>query len=167
MAQPQGLTLTAGRYTITVAGVALGVLESNGSTDPTIEIIPLGEEVTQTDLAGDAVLDILGRGSNAFFQCICKEAKTGSMGAVWPFGAWGRMVPTGTYWGTTYGASLVLTAVAGTTAAANPATVTATYAVPTPNNATRLLYGPTLRKVPIRFQLLPYTSTNDVHFTIT
>jgi hypothetical protein len=167
MPQPQGLTLVAGRYTITYAATAIGVLESNGSTDPAIEMIPLAEPVNGTDLAGDADLDVLGRGSNAFLQVICKEYKAGSIAAAWPFGTWGRMVTTGVYWGANYAGAIVLTAVAGTTAATAPATITATYSVLAPNNPIRLLYGPTLRKIPIRWQLLPYTSGNDVHFTQT
>lgn len=164
MSQPQGLTLVAGRYTVTFNSVSLGVLESNGSSDPAIEMIPLAEAVNGTDGWGDADIDFISRGSNAFCQVICKEYKAGSIGAAWPFGGWGYFLTAGLTMGNSYAKVLVLTAVAGTTAASAPASVTANYCLPAPNNPTRLLYGPTLRKVPIRFQLLPYAATGDKHF---
>lgn len=167
MAQPLGLTLVAGRYTVTFNATSVGLLESNGSTDPAIEAIPLAEAVNQTDGWGDADIDFVSRGSNAFAQFICKEYKAGSIGAAWPFGTWGSFLTAGLMMGDSYAKALVFTAVAGTTAAAAPASVTATYALPAPNNPTRLLMGPTLRKVPIRFVLLPYTSSGDKHFALT
>jgi len=167
MAQPQGLTLIAGRYTVTWNAVALGVLESNGSTDPALELSYLSEPVNQTDLWGDADLDHLIRGSQAFCQLICKEYKTGSIGAAWPFGTPAIAAPVGVYMGANYAQALVLTAISGTTASASPATVTATYACLAPNTPLHLLYGPTLRKVPIRWQLLPYTSSGDRHWSQT
>lgn len=167
MAQPQGLTLIAGRYTITWNAVAIGVLESNGSTDPAIEMIPLAEAINQTDGWGDADIDYISRGSNAFAQVICKEYKAGSIGAAWPYGAWGSFLTAGLTMGNSYAKVLVLTAISGTTAAAAPASVTATWALPAPNNPIRILKGPTLRKVPIRWVLLPYDSSGDKHFTLT
>lgn len=169
MAQPQGLTLVAGRYTVTWNSVALGILESNGSSDPAIEMIPLAEAVNGTDGWGDADIDFIARGSNAFCQVMCKEYKAGSYGAAWPYGTavWGGFLTAGLMMGNTYAKALVLTAVSGMTASTAPASITANYALPAPNNPVRLLYGPTLRKVPIRWQLLPYTSTNDLHFVQT
>ena len=164
MAQPQGLTLVAGRYSVTFNSVALGYLESNGSSDPSVEMIPLAEAVNQTDGWGDATIDYVSRGSDAFAQLICKEYKAGSIGAAWPYGTWGVFLTSGLMMGDTYAKPLVLTAIAGTTASSAPASITATYALPAPNNPIRLLYGPTLRKVPIRFVLLPYDSSGYKHF---
>jgi len=51
---------------------------------------------------------------------------------------------------------LTLTAVAGTTAAATPATFLANKAIIAPNYAIRRALASKLRKVPMRLQLLPY-----------
>lgn len=167
MAQPQGLTLIAGRYTVTFNAVALGVLKSDGSSDPQIELIPLSQPVNGTDGWGDADIDHIARGSNCFLSLICMEYKAGSYGAAWPYGNVGSFLPAGYTMGHSHAKALVMTAIAGPTAAAAPATITATYALPAPGTPIRLLYGPTLRNVPIRFQFLPYTSGTDVHFTQT
>ncbi len=164
MAQPQGLTLVAGRYTITWNSVALGVLQSDGSSDPQIELTPLAMAINGTDGWGDADIDFISRGTNAFAQITCMEYKTGSIAAAWPFGTWGAFGTAGLLYGDSWAKPLVMTAIAGTTAAAAPASITATYAILAPNNPIRKLYGPVLRRIPIRFVLLPYAATGDRHF---
>src|SRR5437660_1779663 len=51
--------------------------------------------------------------------------------------------------------ALVLTAITGTTASASPATLTAAKTILLPGFTPRLSYGPTLRKIPLRFRLFP------------
>lgn len=169
MAQPQGLTLIAGRYTITFNSIAIGVLQSDGSSDPRIDLIPHSQPIKGTDGWGDGTIDHISRGSDAFLSLVCMEYKAGSYGAAWPWGAAvGYFLPAGYTMGNTHAKALVMTAIAGPTAATAPATITATYALPTPETTIALMYGPTLRKIPIQFQFLPYSSSgSDVHFTQT
>jgi hypothetical protein len=61
--------------------------------------------------------------------------------------------------------ALVLTAIAGTPAASSPATLTASQAILAANFPWKLLFGPTLRKFPLRMDLLPYTATGVVWYT--
>jgi hypothetical protein len=60
--------------------------------------------------------------------------------------------------------ALVFTAVAGTSAAASPATQTLSKTVLMPGFSSRLVYGPTLRKVPLRFRVYPYDSGGNAIF---
>lgn len=94
----------------------------------------------------------------------CEEYRSGPISSFWPYHA--------TLWrlGTigvllyTLAQSLVLTAVSGTSASASPATFTAAKTILLPSFATRLVYGPTLRTVPLRFRLYPYDSAGAVIF---
>lgn len=62
---------------------------------------------------------------------------------------------------------MVLTATPNTPAAAAPASLTATASILAPNFDARLLFDSRLREVPVRLQLLPFSSTGIRWFTIT
>src|SRR5262249_60888522 len=101
----------------------------------------------------------------------CVEYKTGSLTAFGPFGVLGTITlsssPIGQLW-SSISQAMVLTATAGTPAAGSPATITVAKAFLAPNFNPRLLFGPTLRKVPVRQVCLPQiVSSNLVHFTLT
>lgn len=150
-------TLIAGQYTCTYSGTAMGIMEGDSGV-PTIENTNHGEPVNNTDAYGKSTIDGIYQGGDYFAQFMCMEYKAGSIAAFWPFGALGVMgVIARLYYD--MAAALVLTAVAGTPAATSPATLTATKSILAMGFNGRLLFGPTLRKVPIRLQLLPFTSS--------
>jgi hypothetical protein len=160
-------TFIAGEYTVTFGGVALGIQEGDAGL-PSLEHSMAAEPIANTSSFGKTTLDGVFTGGNYFMGMTCLEYRAGPITAFWPYHATlGRIGTIGTL---LYGMSvaLVLTATAGTPAAASPATLTASRAFLQPGFTSRIMFGPTLRKVPLRFQLLPYLSTgNPVVFTTT
>jgi len=149
-----GETLICGQYTVTWNSNALGVMLGDSGL-PTIENSNKGEPVANTDAYGKTTIDAIYQGGDYFASMTCLEYKANTIAAWWPFGSLGVMGTIGRLY---YNLSqpLVLTAVAGTPAASSPATLTASKAILAPGFSSRLLFGPTLRNVPLRFQLLPY-----------
>jgi hypothetical protein len=158
-------TLIAGQYTVTYNGTSCGIMEGDAGV-PTIEATNHAEPVNNTDAYGKSMIDAIYQGGDHFASFQCMEYKAGSIAAFWPFGALGVMgVIARLYYDMS--SALVLTAVAGTPAANSPATLTASKSIIAPGFNGRLLYGPTLRKVPIRLALLPFSSTGNKWFTST
>ena len=158
------MTFIAGPYTVTYGGSSLGIVEDA----PALEVVSSYDPITGDNL-GDALQDGVYRGGNCFVDLVLQEYDAaGALAAFWPWnGTLGRVGQPGVLL-SSFSASLVFTAVAGTTASANPATLTSTNAVLAPGFPVRLLFGSRLRNVPIRFQLLPYDSGgNNVWFTTT
>lgn len=156
-----GETLICGEYTATYNSVALGIFEGDAGL-PTLQQQSKAEPVANTSKYGKSTIDAIGQGADWFLQFVCLEYKAGPLAAFWPFNATrGRMGVIGRLY---YDLSLpiVLTAIAGTPAAATPATLTATRAILAPGYNTQLVFGPTLRKVPIRLQLLPYDAGGSI-----
>lgn len=123
---------------------------------PTIEHSSKAEPIANTDAYGKTTIDAIYQGADYFASMTCLEYKAGSTAAWWPFSATkGVMGVIGRLY-YTMSLPLVLTAVAGTPAATSPATLTATRAILAPGFGTRILFGPTVRNVPLRFQLFPY-----------
>jgi len=147
-------TILAGQYTVTYGGVAMGIMEGDGGV-PTIEHSPHGEPVNNTDRWGKSMITAIYQGGDWFATYVCMEYKAGPISAFWPFGSMGAMGIIGRHW-YDLAAALVLTSIAGTPAASSPASLTASKAILPPGYNTRLLYGPTVRKVPIRQILFPY-----------
>lgn len=160
-------SLISGPFTATYASVALGVFEGDSGL-PTIERVDSAEDVGNTSAYGKAVIDSIFQGSNFTCQFTCLEYKSGPLSAFAPYHAtFGAMGTVGVLL-YSLAAALVLTAVSGTSASATPATLTASKAILLPGFAARLVYGPTLRKVPLRLRLFPYLVTSVVsHFTQT
>ncbi|MDE2097165.1 MAG: hypothetical protein KGL39_07955 [Patescibacteria group bacterium] len=153
-----GEELIDGQYTVTWNSSAAGIMEGDAGV-PTIEQVNYGEAVNNTDAYGKTTIDSIFQGADWFAQFTCLEAPKG-LALFWPFGTFGTMGVIGRlYYG--MAESLILAAIAGTPASSSPASVTATKAILAPGFNTRLLYGPTLRKTPIRMILLP-TSTGWV-----
>lgn len=154
-------TIIAGPYTVTWNGVALGVLEGDQGL-PTNEANVEGEDVGNTSAYGKSVIDTIYQGANWMASMTCMEYRAGSVAAFWPLNAiLGRMGVMGRRM-YDISAPLIYTAIAGTSAAASPATLTASKAILTVRSAGRLVYGPTVRRVPLRFRLYPYTSGGNV-----
>lgn len=156
-------TLIAGAYTATFNSVALGVFEGDSGV-PTLEHTMASEPVGNTSAYGKTVIDEIFQGANLFIAMTCIEYKAGPLAAFWPYHATlGRM---GTIGRLLYDLSsaLVLTSTAGTPAATSPATLTASKAILAPGFTPRIVFGPTLRKVPLRFRCFPYDSAGATIF---
>lgn len=159
--------IASGRYTVTWNSVSLGIMEGDAGV-PTIEVQTHHELINSTDAYGKSTIGAIYQGQDVYAQMTTIEWIAGVRAAFWPYastvgeiGVIGREL-------TDLGAALVLTAIASTPAASvGYATITATEAFLAPNYNFKILFGPTLRKVPLRFQLLPYTSTQDKWFVTT
>lgn len=157
------MSFIAGQYTVTYNGVTIGQLESG------INIIQQSiVEPIRGDNMGESDQDWTYQGGNVYAELQSLEYNaSGVAAAFWPYGAIGVVGIVGRL-GQDLAKSLILTALAGTPAASTPATITASKAILRPGQDLRLLFSPKLRKVPLVFQLLPYTSGgNNVWFTTT
>lgn len=155
MATPGNEVLIAGQYTLTYNGVAVGMTEGDAGS-PTIEQTVHSEPVNNSSTYGKSRIEDFYLGADWFASFTCLEYRAGSIACFWPFGAMGVMgIISRAMSG--LAAALVLTAVTGTPAqvAASYNTVTAPLAILAPGFNARLLFGPTLRKVPIRQVLYP------------
>ncbi len=172
-------TMVAGRYAATYATVDTGITREGYELTLDSEM----EDIGETDAWGQSVIDGVWRGGNCFLQFVSIAYKAGSLAAFWPYGgaanaagAIGILVddtvsapnklPIGTL-ASSVAKALVLTAAAGTPAAAAPATLTATYALLAKNNNGRILFNSKLRDVPVRLRLYPYTVSSVTKFFAT
>lgn len=155
-----GESLICGQYTLTWNSTALGMMQGDAGL-PTIEQSGKSEPIGNSDSYGKSTIDGIYQGADWFASMTCMEYKAATIAAWWPYSTLGRM---GTIGRLLYDMSLplVMTSIAGTPAATSPATLTATRTILAPGFGTRLLFGPTLRTVPLRFQLLPYYVTGSV-----
>lgn len=121
--------------------------------------------INESDAYGQACIDWIYRGGNAFLQFTSRAYKAGVITPFWPWGAMGVMATTAAPVGRLASAvagAMVITAAANTPAAAAPATLTGAKAILAPNFDGRLLYDSRLRDVPVRMQLLPSDSSGTV-----
>lgn len=155
-----GETIIAGQYTCTWNSVALGIMEGDAGL-PTLSHQTKAEQLANSDRYGKSTLDSIYQGADWFAQFTCMEYRAGSIAAWWPFGTLGLMgVISRLYFALAQ--PLVLTAIAGTPAAASPATLTASKSILAQGFNTQVLFGPTLRKLPIRLQLYPVDTGGGV-----
>lgn len=155
-----GEVLIAGEYTVTWNSVSVGMLEGDAGL-PTIEQTTKAEAVDNTSTYGKSTIDAIKQGADWFASFTCLEYKAGSIAAFWPFGTPGLMgIISLLYFN--LAAPLILTVVAGTPAVGAPNSLTASKAILAPGFNSRLLFGPTLRKVPIRQILLPFNTGGGV-----
>jgi hypothetical protein len=160
--------LVSGAYTGTLSGVALGVFEGDAGL-PALEHTRVAEDVGNTSFWAKSVIDSIEQGGNIFISFTCIEwGKAAVRTAFWPYNATlGRMPTVGVLLFDS-AVPLVLTAVAGTPAATQPATLTASKVALMPGFTPRIMFGPTLRRVPLRFRCFPFSSGgNNVWFTVT
>lgn len=159
MANPVGLTLVSGQYTCTWSGTAFGIFEGDASV-PTLEITTFGEKIANTDAFGKTPVDLIYQGMQGRWQATAMEYKSGNIAIITPWsGTMGKIGVIGVL-ATGAAAALVMTALSGTPAAAAPASVTASYAILSPQFPIKLLYGPTLRKIPMMMDLYPYVASS-------
>lgn len=172
------ISAVAGPYTSTfdppgaTAAATLGIMEQGYE----LSIRRLADPIEQTDAYGKTPLDAVYQGMSCKLSGVGLEyAQASLLAALFPqhateFTSGANKLRLGqpgildsSRWGT-----LVLTAVAGTSAAAAPATLTATgNTILSPNFDVKWLMGPVHRKIPWEFQLFPYTSTDVVFFVTT
>jgi hypothetical protein len=149
-----GEVLIVGPYTATWNGVALGLFQGEGGL-PTITSVGKAKGIASTNLYGLTTIDSIHLGRDMFFDAILMEYLKG-VAALWPFDDWmGLGLPVGTL-KRALSQPLVLTAVAGTPAAASPATLTMSKAILADDHQGKIIYGPEVRTVPLRMQLFPY-----------
>jgi len=160
------MTFIAGPYTMTYNSLSLGIIEDAIR----LEITP-SEDGIQGDNLGDTIQDGVYRGGNCYIDIVMQEYN--AAGALAAFAPWhatfGNIGQVGIL-KSSLAQTLVLTAVAGTGAATNIATLTSTKAVLAPNFPVSMLLGSRLRNVPLRLQLLPYNAGSPaapVFFTTT
>jgi hypothetical protein len=167
------MTFIAGPYTATYnpalgggAPVSLGISEDGFELESTYYA-----DLIRGDNLGESIQDGVYRGKDCYLSCVLEEVNLDGVNRVFnPFidcdaisdlselGQVGRLL-------TNLAGSLVLTAVAGTTAATVPATLTASKAIIAPGFPIRQVLATRHRKMPLRFLLLPYTDGSDVvHF---
>lgn len=122
--------------------------------------------INRSDQYADTLLDIIVAGCDWHLQADAMEYKTGPTNALGQIATLGQLGVIGRL-GSDIAQSLVLTATAGTPAAATPGTLTATKAVLAENFNSRLIFSSELRKVPLRWTLLPYDSSGIKFWTST
>lgn len=151
----------AGPFTATFAGAALGETENDSIR---VRWSFHWEPVTG-DSMGDSVQDLVYRGASAHADMVLEQFDAaGVQNAFWPYvtgvgltdwGAHGQVGRIHLTSGSELAQALVLTAVAGTPAAGDPATLTAARAILAPGFEVHMIFQPRLRKVPLSFLFLP------------
>jgi hypothetical protein len=157
-------TFIDGAYTATLNAVALGITDEGYM----LQWEPHHELINKSDVYGDALLDLIYRGTDWYFQSEFMEYKAGPLNASYPWGALGVQGIIGRL-GSDVGTSLVLTSTTGTPAVATPATLTATKTILAPNSNPMAQFTSRLRTLPVRLVLLPVDTGAGVikSFTIT
>lgn len=155
------MSFIAGPYTATWDGDALGITEDGFSWSP----VPFHEKI-RGDNMGDTTQDTVYRGLGMTIEFTLEEYdKAGVEDLLWPYHATlGNHGQAGVL-GSALAKALVLTAVAGTTAATVPASMTFPYTIIDPDFASQIRLRAGLRKVPIR--LIAFPNANSVFFTQT
>lgn len=132
-----------------------------------MQVEPKEQMINRSDAFGDMMIDTIYRGADWGMQAQAMEAwLTGVLDAAYPFAALGVVGLIGRL-GSNIATALVLTATAGTPAAASPASLTATKAKLAPNSQPRFSFNSELREVPFRMVFYPYDAGSGVirHFS--
>lgn len=161
----------AGAYVGTYNAIALGMMNDDGFI---IGYTPVGQDLNDTDQFGGTLIEGVYRGGNFRVRSRTKEWNTGMQGAFQVYGKVSAGVAPSFALGIVgrkYSAiaqALLLTATAGTPAAAAPATLTVTQALLAPNTNLDIGFTSKIREVPLEWICLPYTVSSDtVPFTTT
>jgi len=146
----------AGHFTATYDGTTLGITDSGYTLEWQFSMEPI-----TGDKYGDTVIDGIYRGGNCFLSAVFNQAELAEIkNAAW---AWASEVEgalgTVGLLATGLAKALVLTDVDGLPSAGSPATLTASNAILAPGFNVSKLFGTSLRRVPLRFQLLPFGVT--------
>jgi hypothetical protein len=152
-----GEVLISGQYLVTYSGLAVGIFKGEAGL-PTVMQQNFGKPVKPTDAYGDSTLDVIHGGADHFFIGTFEEWKSAVFSALYPFGTMGQMGVIGRRY-YDMASALTLTAVTGTPAqvAVAPATFSAPKAILAPGHQAQWQFGPVLREVQLKLQLLPAT----------
>jgi hypothetical protein len=156
------MTFIAGGYTATYDAVTIGQIEA-GVTMTWLK----NKQVITGDNAARSAQDGVYQGIELFVDFVLMEHDLlKAMLAYAPYGAgvWGTQGVVGRV-DSQVVSQLILTAVAGTTAASSPASVTMPFAIVAEDFPVRVKIGPQLRNVPMRMRVYP--SAAGVYFTTT
>jgi hypothetical protein len=127
----------------------------------------VAKQLITSDSYGDSVIDGVFRGGQVFLTMVGIEYSAAIAG-MWPYGTFGVMGQVGRLdFGSSIAQQAVLTAVAGTTAATVPATLTAAQTAPDENMNAELQFAARGRYVPITLRCYPYSSTGIRWFSTT
>lgn len=153
-------TFIGGRYSCTWNAADVGITEDGY----TLTLVTESEDIRQSDVGGRTLLDFFYLGTNTSIVFNGLEYKSASVAVLQP---WATLGAIGTIArlavGSSIAAQMVLTSTAGTPAASAPTSLTATRTILAPQHQGALRFSSTLRKVPIRLELLP--SDSMVAFT--
>jgi hypothetical protein len=154
------------------SAVSMGILSDDGfSLRWVIHKQKIGPD--GTDRFGLARLENVIRGGDWNLIFRCREYASGNLNVAWPYGRVSLTLSPGgnanfapvmaqagcTDDGSGFTGSLVLTAIAGTPAALNPATLTAAKVVNADANQGDMMFTSKAREVPVNLELLPYSQT--------
>jgi hypothetical protein len=161
----------SGAYTCTFA-FAGGSALSIGQTEDSFELeFSLNGDPIRGDNLGDSIQSFINRGGDCFLSTVLIDWDTALASRIF----WHPSATLGTFdagyigsvaskqlsEGAASTGILVLTRVL-TVTHSTPATLTANYAMLAPGFPIRTLFGPRLRRVPIRLQLLPFPTNVSV-----
>lgn len=121
-----------------------------------------GEDVANTNLFGDTVIDSIYRGGQCFLTATIKEWKPYVRDILWPYAVeFGDVGTIGKLLSDMAG-KIVLTPLAGTPAYANDGKII-TYgkAILSPQHNTEIMYGPVQRDVALVFRCFPYYTSGE------
>jgi len=159
-----------GVYTATWNGVSIGDTTVDGFK---LIYSVLEKKLSPTQTYGDTYIDGIFRGGNCRISFTLAEWVAGGKALLWPHTGGSGFDGTFTTVGkriSGFSSALVLTAAAGTPAAAagGPATLTSAYAKLASDTDIDLLLGPDNRDIPIVMDLLPYNDgTYNRWFSVT
>lgn len=145
--------ILAGAYTVTYDGTSIGIFVGEDGF-PVITQKELSKPIGPTSRYGRSKADSVQLGLDFVWAAVLLEAGKG-MPALTPYAAFGVQPLVGTL-KYSYAKALVMTAVAGTPAAATPATLTASKAILADGHEGKLMYGPDVRQLALALDLLPY-----------
>lgn len=146
-------TFVAGAYAGTYSATAMGLTREGFR----LRFNPHKRLIDKSDQYGDTVLDAVYRGMSVFLTLQAIEYKAGVTGPAWPYAALGVMGTVGRL-DSNIAAAVVLTAVAGTPAAAAPATWTGSKCILGDNNNVEWVMDSSNRETPIGFRVYAYDS---------
>ncbi len=146
--------LIAGPYTVTWNSTSVGIFLGDENV-PSIIVRNLEEPIANSDKYGKTKIDGIHMGQMWIFQGVLMEYSKGTP-VVDPFGTFGSALGVIGVLRWTLAKALVLTAVSGTSAAATPATLTSNKTIQSADFDAKVTFGPQLRVVPIRLDMLPY-----------
>lgn len=162
----------AGGYTVTYNALSLG------NTDEGINHeFSLNGEPIRADNMADAMQDMVLRGGDMYLDMVLAEFGTlennNAKGAFWHMSStWGKYdnamigrLAVGADDANSIAKTLIMTRIiaigGGGVEQTVPATMTYKRVILAPNYPVRMLFAPRLRRVPIRFQVFPYTDVAD------